>query len=103
MAKDSISLIRQAEQQAQELIDKATAEAESIISQARIQAAEQSAEMITSAKKAAQNALDASREEGRRLAENDIGGYEERCRAVRAAAKARQSEAAELVIRRITE
>jgi len=103
MAKDSIELIREAEIQAQELVAKATAEAERIVAQAHITAQEQYAETVSSAKQAAQEALEASREEGARMAKEDEKKYEEQCNAVRAAAEKKRDAAIGLVIKRITE
>ncbi len=103
MAKQSIDLIREAEQAAQETVSRAQAQAEEIIAAAREQAARQAAEMVQNARQSAEEALEASREEGRRLTQQDAGKYEEECRAVRAAAQKKQDEAARLVIKRITE
>lgn len=102
MAMDSVERIREAEQAAQRLLGEAHAKAQEIITEAQKKAKEQREEMLSAARAAADEALELSRENGKKLLEDDGRKYEEQCERVRAEAEKKRGEAIKLVIDRIT-
>ena len=102
MAMDSVKRIRDAEQAAQKLLGEAHAKAQEIITDAQKKAKEQRDEMLSGAKTAADEAIVISREDGKKLLENDGRKYEEQCERVRAEADRKREDAIRLVIDRIT-
>ncbi len=102
MAKDSVELIREAEQAAQKLVGDAHAQAQAIINDAHVKAREQRDEMLTNARYAAEEARTVSREDGAKLLEEDTVKYEKQCEAVRAEAEKKRSPVVRIVIYLIT-
>ena len=102
MANESVTLIREAEQQAQRMVEDAHEQANEAIAAAHKLAKKQREEMIAAAKAAAQEALESSQEDGRRFAEDEAVKQEAHCAKVRAEAEKKRAAAIKLVIDRIT-
>ena len=101
MQKDSVELIREAEQKAQQTIAEARKSAAQIVSDARTKARGEFNGTVEAAKNAAREALAAAKAEGASRAEGDKGRYLEQGQQLQKKASGRKEKAVEAVLEAI--
>lgn len=101
MQKDSVELIREAEQKAQQTIAEARRLANQIVSDARAKARSEFDSTVASAQTAADEALAAAKADGASRAEGDKGRYLEQGQKLQKKASGRREQAVEAVLEAI--
>lgn len=101
MQKDSVELIREAEQKAQQTVAEARKSAARIVSDARAKAKSDFDDTLRAAQAAAQEALAAARADGVSRGENDKGKYLEQGQQLQKKAAGRREKAVEAVLEAI--
>ncbi len=101
MQKDSVELIREAEQRAQQTVADARREAAQLVREAHSDAQRRHEETMAAARSAAGDTLEAAKVEGSRRGEADKGRYLEQGQQLQKKAAGRREKAVEAVLEAI--
>lgn len=101
MQKDSVELIREAEQKAQQTVADARRAAAELVRNARAEAQRRHEDTMNAARSAAQDTLEAAKAEGSRRGEADKGRYLEQGQQLQKKAAGRRDKAIEAVLEAI--
>lgn len=98
MQKDSVELIREAEQKAQQIIADARKEAAQLVKNARADSRRNNEATMNAARTAAADTLETARADGRKRAENDRSRYLDQGQQLQKKAASRRDKAIEAVL-----
>ncbi len=102
MAKDSVDRVREAEQQAQQMVNDARSKAAQMIEDAKKRAQRQYDESIKAAAAAADDTIATAKSDGQRLCDEELIRHRAESEQLRKNADKKRTQAVELVLRQIT-